>query len=79
MNAEYPKSIFAFTGNPIILSDDGAGGDSITVYDVTLGDKKIFEGRIDSQLPIRVNVADIADSAVNYIQEMQDSNDGLAL
>ncbi|MDE5800319.1 MAG: hypothetical protein K2H74_04785, partial [Paramuribaculum sp.] len=37
------------------------------------------EGRIDSQLPIRVNVADIADSAVNYIPEMQDSNDGLAL
>lgn len=78
MKAEYIKSLFAFTGNPIILSDEGSGGDTTTVYDVTYGDTKIFEGRIDSQLPIRVNVADIADSAVEYIPEMLDSNDGLA-
>lgn len=79
MQSENIKSIFAFTGNPIILSDEGAGGDAITVYKVTYGYEKIFEGRIDSQLPIRVNVADIADSVVEYIPEMQDSNDGLAL
>ena len=75
MNAEGIKSIFAFTGNPIILSDPEYeidwGDDDPGRFTVSYGGQQIFEGRMDAKLPRRVNVAEIADSVVDPIPEAE--------
>lgn len=81
MNVLNVTSGFAFSRNPVILSDDRffSDIDGLTGhFRLTMGDKDIYEGR--STLPLRIDVSEIVDAYSDFFPEPPESGgDGLSI
>lgn len=62
---------FAFTGNPIMISEQG-GVSSYSRFEIQIGTRKVYCGKFTS--PLSIDIADIVDSFVPHIPEIPNDN-----
>lgn len=69
MNAKWLTSNYAFTGNPIILESDETAQDLVrgASFSVSYEGTEVYAGRFSP--PLDIDIAEIADSVVEYLPE----------